>query len=89
MQLKDIIQIISLVITAGTGIWWVSSKLQQLTGEMNTLISKIDLSAKHQEMFNKSLMKNLDEARAGRAELWKETNSLRERVVKVESKLET
>ena len=56
---------------------------------MNTLISKIDLSAKHQEMFNKSLMKNLDEARAGRAELWKETNSLRERVVKVESKLET
>ena len=86
MNFKDIVQIISLAVSLAGAVWFISMRIQKIQGELKSILTKIDISAQHQADFNITVKEALADARAGRAELWKETNKMRERVTVIETK---
>ena len=85
MNFKDVMHIISLAISLAGAVWFISMRIQKIQGELKSILTKIDINSQHQADFNVTVKEALSDARDGRAELWKETNKMRERVTVIET----
>ena len=94
----DIIDIIKLAMSVLAvvipALWQLSSKITKLEGSIQELNTKLEAVEKDFEQVHKELLElhgyyeKLDGIdRSGRKELWQETNSVRERLTVVETKL--
>ena len=94
----DIIDIIKLAMSVLAvvipALWQLSSKISKLEGSIQELNTKLEAVEKDFELVHKELIElhgyyeKLDSIdRSGRKELWQETNSVRERLTVVETKL--
>ena len=90
MDIQSLIfQIISVVTTLAGGIWYLSSRFEKVSSllashseRMEDRFAMLDRELNH-------INEQIRDGRQGRAELWTEVNSLRERTRGVETKLES
>jgi phage shock protein A len=89
MEVQSLIfQIISLVITLSGGIWFLSSRVERVSSQLESHSERMEDRFVLLDRELNHINEQLREGRKGRAQLWTEVNSLRERTRSVETRLE-
>tara|TARA_B100000902_G_C26530583_1_gene537673 strand:+ start:99 stop:392 length:294 start_codon:yes stop_codon:yes gene_type:complete len=79
-------QIFGTLVTILSGVWWLSTRLERMSAQLesHSKLMEQKFSALDKEMGD--FRRSLDDAREGRVEIWKEVNSLRERLAGAEAR---
>ncbi len=81
-------QIAGMVVTLASAVWFLSTKIQRLSGDLNTAIARMESRLENHAAQLVSATQMLDAARASRADIWKELNTAKERIVVLETRLD-
>jgi hypothetical protein len=89
MELQDIAQIGGMITTLIGAVWFLSTRIQRVAGLMETLTAKFEARLEAQSAIMSQHQSLHEGARQSRAEIWQEINGTKERVVRLETQVDS